>query len=101
MVLFYEYHGVYCRKDRDLDNNVIAVVENVFNVSDAFFVSKRKCWHFFVETVAIKCINCGKLTGLYINNMNTNYNDIIPQFVLNTMLHHVGISWIIGTNKQL
>ena len=36
-----------------------------------------------------------------MNNMNTNYDEIITQFLLNTILHHVGMSWIIRTNKQL
>ena len=47
------------------------------------------------------CSNCGKETFLYMNNMNTNYKDIITKFVLNTMLHHVGMSWIIETNKKI
>ena len=36
-----------------------------------------------------------------MKNMNTNYNDIINKFVLNTMLDHVGMSQIIVTNQQL
>ena len=33
--------------------------------------------------------------------MNTNYKDIFTLFVLNTLLHHVGMSWIIETHEQL
>ena len=33
--------------------------------------------------------------------MNTKYKDIITKVLLNIMLHHVGISWIIETNQQL
>ena len=33
--------------------------------------------------------------------MNTNYKDIVTVFVLNTLLHHVGMSWIIETHEQL
>ena len=36
-----------------------------------------------------------------MKNMDTNYKDIITTFVLNTVLHHVGMSWIIERNKQL
>ena len=36
-----------------------------------------------------------------MKNMNTNYNYIINIFVLNTLLHHVGMSKIIETNQQL
>ena len=33
-----------------------------------------------------------------MNNMNTNYKDIVNVFVLNMLLHHVGMSWIILTH---
>ena len=33
--------------------------------------------------------------------MNNNYKDIITTFVLNTILHHVGMLWIIETHKKL
>ena len=36
-----------------------------------------------------------------MHNMNKNYKYIIASFVLNTVLHHVGMSWTIETNKQL
>ena len=36
-----------------------------------------------------------------MNNMNTDYKDIITTFVLNTILHHVVMSWIIETREQL
>ena len=33
--------------------------------------------------------------------MNTNYKDLIISFLLNIVLHHVGMSWIIETHEQL
>ena len=36
-----------------------------------------------------------------MDNMNTIYQDIITLFVLNTVLHHVGMLWIIATHEQL
>ena len=36
-----------------------------------------------------------------MNNMNIKYNDIFAVFVLNILLHHVGMPWIIETQKQL
>ena len=36
-----------------------------------------------------------------MDNMNTKYKDIITSFVLNTVLHHVGMSWIIETKTYL
>ena len=48
-----------------------------------------------VEYISIRCSNCVKETGVSVDNMNTKYKDIITSFVLNTVLHHVGMSWII------
>ena len=36
-----------------------------------------------------------------MDNLNTNYQNIITSFVLNTILHHVGMLWIIETHEQL
>ena len=36
-----------------------------------------------------------------IDIMNTTYQYIITTFVLNTMLHHFGLLWIIETHEQL
>ena len=33
--------------------------------------------------------------------MNTNKKNIITSFMLNKVLHHVGMSWIIETHEQL
>ena len=54
-----------------------------------------------VEIITIRCSNCGKQTGLSLDNMNVNYKDKVTVFVLNTLLHHVGMSWIIETHKRL
>ena len=54
-----------------------------------------------VKNVAIRCSNCGKETTIDVDNLNTTYQDIITNFVLNTMLHHVGMLWIIETHEQL
>ena len=36
-----------------------------------------------------------------MKNMKTNYKNIITSFMLNTVLHHVGMLWIIATHEQL
>ena len=50
----------------------------------------------------LKCVNCKKETGL---NSETGfkefYDEVITQFLLNAMLHHVGMSWIIITKKEM
>ena len=47
------------------------------------------------------CSNWGKETIIDVNIINTIYQDIITSFVLNNMLHHVGMLWIIETSEQL
>ena len=36
-----------------------------------------------------------------MDNMNATYQDIITSFVLNKVLHHVGILWITETKRHL
>ena len=43
---------------------------------------------------AIRYGNCGKETIIDVDIVNTTYQDIITTFVLNKMLHHVGMLWI-------
>ena len=52
-----------------------------------------------VIIIAIRCINCKKETGLYLRN--STFEEIITKFVLNTILHHVGMSWIICSNAEM
>ena len=36
-----------------------------------------------------------------VDILDTTHQDIITNLVLNAMLHHVGMLWIIKTHKQL
>ena len=36
-----------------------------------------------------------------VDHFNTKYQDIIKNIVLNTMLHHVGMLWIIEKHEKL
>ena len=54
-----------------------------------------------VENFATRCSNCGKEKIIDVDFLDTTYQDIITTFVLNTMLHHVGMIWIIENNKDL
>ena len=36
-----------------------------------------------------------------MDHMNNSYKNIITSFLLNKLLHHVGMSWIIETHEQL
>ena len=38
---------------------------------------------------------------IYLDLLETYYQEIITTFVLNKMLHHVGMIWIIENNEEL
>ena len=46
-----------------------------------------------LDVIVIRCINCKKETGLCLQN--STFEEMITKFVLNTILYHVGMSWII------
>ena len=53
-----------------------------------------------LDTVYLKCINCKK--EKYLNpetSFTWLYDEIVTKFMINAMLHHVGMSWIIRSNK--
>ena len=69
---------------------------------------KIHCWYNpggghqnTVEIIDIRCSNCGKETMISMDKIITTYQDIITSFVLNKMLHHVGMLCIIETHEQL
>ena len=68
----------------------------------SMFEIRLSCGDGGLDIVSLKCINCKKETGL---NEETGfkefYYEVIPQFVLNSMLHHVGMSWIISSKKEM
>ena len=56
----------------------------------------------YLDTVSLKCINCKRETGLDPETIFTwVYDEIITKFVLNTMLHNVGMSWMISSNQEM
>ena len=63
-----------------------------------FSMFKISCWYNLGEDdqntvgyIAIRCDDCGKETKISMDQMNTTYQDIITLFVLDKMLHHVGM----------
>ena len=60
---------------------------------------KIKCWgnpreyyqNKIVETFDIRCSYCGKETMIDVDILDITYQEIITTFVLNTMLHHIGM----------
>ena len=55
-----------------------------------------------LDTLSIKFINCKIETSLNSETSFTRvYDEIVIKFVLNAMLHHVGMSWIISSNQEI
>ena len=53
----------------------------------------------FLDIISIMCINCNKETYLYLGN--STIEEMITIFLLNVVLYHVGMSWIICSNKEI
>ena len=55
-----------------------------------------------LDVLSIKCTNCKRETCLYLEtNLTWVYDEIFTKFVLNEMLHHVGMSWMISSNQEM
>ena len=55
-----------------------------------------------LEVVYLKCINCKRETGLDSKNSSSCvFDEVITKFLLDAILHHVGMSWIIRPNKEM
>ena len=51
-----------------------------------------------LDEVYLKCINCKRTTGLKTKSgFKEFYDKMITPFVMNSMLHHVGMSWMISS----
>ena len=51
------------------------------------------------ESISIRFINCKKEIGLYLET--STLEELITKFVLNLILHHVGMLWRICSNKEM
>ena len=60
-----------------------------------FWYEKESDNHNDVNIIAVSCSNCVEKTGLYMDNMDTKYKYIVSVYVLNTLLPHAGMSWIV------
>ena len=52
-----------------------------------------------MEIIAIKCINCKRETGLYLRS--STVEEMITKLVLNAILHHVGMTWMIFSKEEM
>ena len=95
LVSFYGYHGVYCRRDRERDKTLTIIVKDFSMFQICFWYNRGHDDQNKVENVAIRCIDSVKQTDVSMYDMNTKHKDITTSFVSNTVLHHVGMSYII------
>ena len=49
-----------------------------------------------LEAIGIRCINCKEEMDLYLGT--STLEEMITKFVINVILHLVGMSWIICSN---
>ena len=52
-----------------------------------------------LEAISIRCSKCKKETDLYLGT--STLEEIITKFVLDSILYHVGMSWIICSNEEM
>ena len=53
-----------------------------------------------LDALYVNCINCKIETGLDSDTSFTGvYDDIVTKYLLNEMLYHVGMSWMISSNR--
>ena len=77
------------------NNGLISSLLKVF----AMFELRLSYKEGILDVVSLKFINCKIETALYLKINSLVFDEIITKFVLNTILHHVGMSWIIISNK--
>ena len=54
-----------------------------------------------VDEVSLKCINCKRSTGLKTKYGKEFYDKMITPFVMNSMLYHVGMPWMISSKLEI
>ena len=52
-----------------------------------------------LDVISIRSINCKRETGLFLKNKT--FDEMITKLVLNSILHNVGMLWIISSNKDM
>ena len=89
-----EYTGNVMQDDTHLTSSLLKMF--------SMFEIRLSCGDDNLGKVYLKCVDCKKATGL---NAETGfkefYDEVITQFLLNAMLHHVGMSWIISSKKEM
>ena len=78
-------------------NEVISSLLRMF----AMFEIRLSYKKVILDVIYLKCINCKRETGLDLKTSSLIFDEITTKFLLNAILHHVGMSWIIISNKEM
>ena len=52
-----------------------------------------------MDDIDIRCINCKREKCLFLKN--TTFEEMVTKFVLNAILHHVGMLCLISSNEEM
>ena len=84
--------------NKDNNNVLISSSLKVF----AMFEIRLSYKEGILDIVYLKCINCkGKICLDSKTSFSWIFDEVITKFVLDVILHHVGMSWIISSNKEM
>ena len=87
-----EYNGNDIKNDTPLTSSLLkmfSMLEICLTVGDVN-----------VDEVSLMCSNCKRSTGLKTSGKEF-YDKMITPFVMNSMLHHGRMSWIISSKEQI
>ena len=86
----------HTENNMEKNNGLISSLLKVFAMFEILLSYKEG----ILDIVSLKCINCKRETGLYSKTSFTwMFDEVITKCVLNEILHQVGMSWIISSNK--
>ena len=85
-----EYTGNYIKNDTPLTSSLL----KMFSMFEIFL----SVGDVNLDEVSLKC-NCKRSTGLKTKSGKELYDKMITPFVMNSMLHHFGMSWMISSKK--
>ena len=86
-----EYTGNDIKKDTLLTSSLLKMF-SMFEIS-------LSVGDVNVDEVPLMCINCKISTGLKPKSGKEFYDKMINPFVVNSMLHHVDMSWMISSKE--
>ena len=89
--------------------NIMGYTANITEKNNGLISSLLKVFAMFelrlnydekkLDFISIRCIHCKRETVSYLKN--TTFDEMITKFMLDAIFHHVGMLWIISSNKEM